>query len=183
MRTFRPRRSLPAVLVGTVIVLIAVAAAAEVIGSLVGAPPWVPPMERVTEPILGARLHDPATVIASLVVAAIGLALLLGALVPGGVSHVVLRTDDRDLVVGLSRRGLGRVVEQAAREVDGVTGVRARVGRRTVRVAVDTPAREDPEVELRTRVAERISGRVTALDPYRSVRVRVRVHRIDGGLR
>lgn len=181
VRTFRPRRSTAAVLVSTVIVLVAGVAAAEVIATLVGSPLRIVPLERVAEPTVGARWDGPEMIVASVITAVIGLYLLLTALIPGGGSHMVLRTDDRDMVVGLSRRGLRRMAESAAHEVDGVTGAHARVRGRTVRIVTRTPAPAEPG--LRARVESRVRERVLELDPARPVRVRAGVRPVKGGLK
>lgn len=181
VRTFRPRRSTVAVLVSTVTVLVAGVAAAEVIATLVGAPLRIVPLERVAEPAIGARWDGPEMIIASAITAVIGLYLLLTALIPGSGSHMVLRTDDRDMVVGLSRRGLRRMAESAAHEVDGVTGAHAKVRGRTVRIVAHTPAPAD--AGLRARVENRVRERVLELAPARPVRVRAKVRTVKGGLR
>lgn len=181
VRTFRPRRSLAAVVVSTVTVLVAGLAAAEVISSLAGAPLRFVPLDTVSEPAVHAHWNSPEMLFGSAVSAVVGLYLLLTALIPGVSSHMVLRTDDRDLAVGLSQRGLRRVVEHAARDVDGVTEVHARVRNRSVRVVARTPERPDPE--LRTRVASAVRERVAELAPARPVRVRTRIRRVKGELR
>nr|WP_193374626.1 DUF6286 domain-containing protein [Nocardiopsis ganjiahuensis] len=181
IRTFRPRRSTAAILVSTVTVLIAGVAAAEVIAVLVGSPLRVLPLQRVSESAASARWAGPELTVASAATATIGLYLLLTALIPGKASHMVLRTDDRDLVVGLSRQGLRRMVESAALEVDGVTGARARIRSRTVRVVVRAP--EHTDVALRAGVESRVRERVLELAPARPVRVRARVRYVKGALR
>ncbi|MGW5876742.1 DUF6286 domain-containing protein [Nocardiopsis terrae] len=181
VRTFRPRRSTTAVLVSTVTVLVAGVAAAGVIAVLVGAPLRGVPLERVPEPTIGARWGGPEMVIASAATAVVGLYLLLTALIPGRGSHMVLRTDDRDLVVGLSRRGLRRMAESTAREVDGVTGARARTRGRTVRITARAP--EPADAGLRARVEDGVRERLLELGPARPVRVRVRIRQAKGDLR
>lgn len=181
VRTFRPRRSTAAVVVSTVTVLVAGLAAAELIAVLAGAPLRLVPLERVSEPAVGTRWAGPEMLIASAATAVIGLYLLLTALIPGKSSHMVLRTDDRDLVVGLSRRGLCRIAESTAQETDGVTGARARIRGRTVRVVVRTPAPADPG--LRARVESGVRERLLELGPARPVRVRAKVRPVKGELR
>lgn len=181
IRTFRPRRSTAAVLVSAVTVLIAGVAAAGVIAALVGAPLRIVPLERVSEPAIGVRWDGPEMIVASAATAVVGLYLLLTALVPGRGSHMVLRTDDRDIVVGLSPRGLRRISESAAHEVDGVTGAHARVRGRTVRITAHAP--EQAGAGLRALVESRVRERVLELDPARPVRVRAKVRHVKGGLR
>ncbi|WP_239646004.1 DUF6286 domain-containing protein [Nocardiopsis valliformis] len=181
VRTFRPRRSTAAVVVSTVTVLVAGLAAAELIAVLAGAPLRFVPVERVSEPAIGARWAGPEMMIASAATAVIGLYLLFTALIPGKSSHMVLRTDDRDLVVGLSRRGLCRIAESAAQETDGVTGARARIRGRTVRVVVHAPEHAAPG--LRARVENGVRERVLELGPARPVQVRAKVRSVKGGLR
>ena len=156
-------------------------AAAELIAVLAGAPLRFVPVERVSEPAVGARWAGPEMIIASAATAVIGLYLLLTALIPGKSSHMVLRTDDRDLVVGLSRRGLCRIAESAAQETDGVTGARARIRGRTVRIVVHAPEHAAPG--LRARVENGVRERVLELGPARLVQVRAKVRSVKGGLR
>ncbi|MFE1166209.1 DUF6286 domain-containing protein [Nocardiopsis sp. NPDC058789] len=181
VRTFRPRRSTAAVLVSAVTALVAGVAAAELIATLVGSPLRIVPLDRVAEPAAGVHWDGPEMLVASAVTAVVGLFLLLTALVPGQGSHMVLRTDDQDLVVGLSRRGLCQLAETTAREVGGVTGARARVRGRTVRITVRAPAPVD--TGLRERVEGLVRDRLHALDTVRPVRVRARIRRVEGGLR
>lgn len=181
VRTFRPHRSTAAVAVSAVTVLVAGLAAAELIAVLVGAPLRFVPVERVSEPALGVRWAGPEMIIASATTAVIGLYLLLTALIPGRSSHMVLRTDERDLVVGLSRRGLCRIAQSAAEDVDGVTGARARIRGRTVRVTFHTPEHAAPGV--RARVEDGVRERVLELGPARPVRVRAKARPERGGLR
>ncbi len=181
IRTFRPRRSTAAVLVSTVTVLVAGVAAAELIAALVGAPLRLIPLQRVTEPAVSVRWAGPEMIAASAVTAVIGLYLLLTALIPGRGSHMVLRTDDRDLVVGLSRRGLRRLVESTAQEMDEVTGAHARIRGRSVRIVVHAP--EHADTGLRAGVESRVRERLLEFAPVRPVRVRARVRHEKGGLR
>ncbi|MEU3018771.1 DUF6286 domain-containing protein [Nocardiopsis sp. NPDC007018] len=181
IRTFRPRRSTAAIVVSTVATLVAGAAAAELIATLAGSPLRIVPVGKVVEPAAGVHWDGPEMFLASAVTAVVGLCLLLTAFVPGRGGHLVLRTDDRDLVVGLSRRGVRQLAESVALEVPGVTGARARVRGGTVRLTARAAAPVDPGT--RGRVEERFRERLNELDPVRPVRVRAKVRVVEGGLR
>ncbi|PSK92263.1 hypothetical protein CLV63_11820 [Murinocardiopsis flavida] len=173
VHTFRPRRSWPAFLVGAVVAVIAVLAATEVISALVGSPLRVVALDRAADYAGGARWNEPGVRIASAVLAVIGLVLLGLALVPGSGGHLPLRTDDPELVVGLSRPGLRRALAAAARDVDGVRHAHVRVGRRRVTVRATTHLRGAPG--MRDAVGAAVQRRLAELDPLRTFTVRARI--------
>ncbi|GAA4893377.1 DUF6286 domain-containing protein [Streptomonospora salina] len=178
VRTFRPRRSWPVVIVGALVLGVAAPAAAEVASALAGAPLRTAVTSAAGEYAAGARWSDPVVRAASAVAALIGLVLIAAALVPGCGRSTGALTGTPELVVGLSRRGLKRTLAGAAHDVGGVCGARVSVGRRRVTVRVHTDLREAPE--LGTEVAAAVRGRLAELEPVRAFTVTARVRRWAG---
>jgi len=166
VRVFRPQRSLAAV-VAAVTVAVAGGLALAVITTDLGGPPTpFPGTGGTLSRVSSTPWEAPEAMVASAVAAAVGLTLVLTALLPGTGDHVALRTDDRDTVVGLSPKGLREVIAVEARGVDGVGSVRVRGGRRTVRVEVRTHLRGANW--LGERVEAVVRQRLEALLPLRS---------------
>lgn len=173
VHTFRPRRSWPAFIVGAVIVVVAVIAAAEVISALVGSPLRIVPFDRATEYAGGARWNEPGVRVASVVLAVIGLVLLALALIPGRGGYLPLVTDDPELVVGVSKPAMRRALAAAARDVDGVRAAHVRIGRRRVSVRAETHLRSG--AGMREAVRSAVQRRLAELAPLRTLKVRSRV--------
>ncbi|OLT28843.1 hypothetical protein BJF83_13705 [Nocardiopsis sp. CNR-923] len=169
VHTFRPRRSWPAVATGTVILALAVVSAAEVISALAGSPLRMIPFGAASDYAATTTWSEPSVQIASAVLAAIGLALIVVALAPGNGRWTALRTDDPALVVGLTRPALRRTVSSAAREVSGVDSVHVAVRGQRIRVHVRT-AVQDWE-GLPAEVTAAVERRLEELAPLRSMRI------------
>ncbi|QBI52718.1 DUF6286 domain-containing protein [Streptomonospora litoralis] len=175
VHTFRPRRSWPALIVGVLVLGVAALAAAEVASALAGAPMRNAVTTAADGYAAETRWSDPVVQVASAVAAAIGLLLILAALVPGRGRFTALRTGDPALVVGLSRSALRRTLAAAAQDVGGVRGARVSVGRRRVRVRIRTDLRDAPE--LRGEVASAVQQRLAELAPVYGFKVNTRVRR------
>ncbi|GAA3753239.1 hypothetical protein HDA32_004492 [Spinactinospora alkalitolerans] len=173
VHTFRPYRSWPAFIAGALLMVVAGLAAAEVISALVGSPLRLLPFERAAGYAGGARWSDPTVQVASGVLALIGLVLISLALVPGRGRWTALRTEDPNLVVGLSKSGLRRALAAAACDVDGVRSAHVKVGRSRVKVRAHTELRRDEELPEQVRSAVR--QRVAELAPVRELKVRTQV--------
>lgn len=172
-RAFRPRRSWPAFIAAVLVLAVAVLAGAAAVSAIAGVPLRVPVVGDALDRAAGMRWRDTAVLVAAGAAVLAGLVLLVASLLPGRARWTALRTDDPDLVVGLSRAALRRAVAAAARGVSGVRGVHATVRRRSVRVRADTELRERPD--LRDEVAEAVEERLDELAPLRRPKVRVRV--------
>ncbi|MFD3686396.1 DUF6286 domain-containing protein [Nocardiopsis sp. NPDC058631] len=168
VRVFRPQRSLAAV-VAAVTVALAGGLALVVITTDLGvlSTPF-PGVGGNLSRVSSTPWEAPEAMIASTVAAAVGLTLVLTALLPGTGDRMALRTDDRDTVAGLSPKGLREVNAAGARGVDGVGSVRARGGHRTVRIEVRTHVRGASR--LGDRVDAVVRERLEALLPLRSPR-------------
>lgn len=120
---------------------------------------------------------------AVIAVGAVGILLLLAAVLPGAPRLSRLRRPadpvaaDAELV--LTRRGLARMASAAAHRVDGVDRVATSVAGRSVTIRVVTPTRLDV-AELRQRVTDTVTARLAevGLEPAARVRVTVTVKEI-----
>jgi hypothetical protein len=178
VHTFRPRRSWPAVITGLAILVVAVVAAAEVISALAGSPLGLIPVGPAEQYATTTTWSQPSVQIASAVLALIGLALIVVALVPGRSRWTVLRTGDPALVVGLTRPALRRTVSSAAQEVDGVDGVHVVVRGQRLRVHVRTGMRTADG--LPEEVTAAVERRLEELAPLRSMRIVTHVRYAEG---
>lgn len=178
VHTFRPRRSWPAVITGLLVLALAVVSAAEVIAALSGSPLRLIPVGAATEYATTATWSEPSVQIASAVLAFIGLALIVLALVPGKGRWMALRTDDPALVVGLTRSALRRAVASAAHGVGGVDGVNVSVRGNRMKVHVTTGLRDSEG--LPAEVTAAVQRRLEELAPLRNMRIHTYVRHAEG---
>ena len=178
VHTFRPRRSWPAIITGLIVLAVAVVAAAEVIAALSGNPLRLIPVGAATDYAAATTWSEPSVQIASAVVALIGLALIVVALIPGHSRWTVLRTDDPALVVGLTRPALRRAVASEVQEVSGVDDVHVTVRGNKMRVHVRTGMRESRGMPAEVTAA--VERRLEELAPLRSMRILTQVRHTEG---
>ncbi|QVQ50321.1 alkaline shock response membrane anchor protein AmaP [Spiractinospora alimapuensis] len=182
LHTFRPQRTWPAVLVAAGVAIVAVLVAAEAVATVVGRPLGLLPMETVTGALEPLAWRSTAVLVAGGVACAVGVILLLAALLPGRGGYVPLRTEDPSLVVGVSRAGLRRHLAAAVADMDGVHQARVAVRRRRVKVRASTwarPERARRKVMART-LRDTVRERLDALGPLRRLRVRARIGNAKG---
>ncbi|WP_017598991.1 DUF6286 domain-containing protein [Nocardiopsis lucentensis] len=172
LRVFRPRRSVPAIIaalcvagVGGVVLMLSTS-------QLGLTAPGLQPHEGLVDTAV-TPWESPGAMVVSAAAAALGLTLIVTALLPGAGAHTALRTDVRDTVVGVSGRALRALLTGAAYGVDGVVLARVRMGRRSVRVRVR--AHVHGADGLRQRVEAVVLRRLEELAPLRPPRVVVRV--------
>ncbi|MFW5418795.1 alkaline shock response membrane anchor protein AmaP [Nocardiopsis sp. CNT-189] len=173
-RAFRPRRALPALLAGGVLLAASGAAAADLVSALLGTAP-LPLPRGLVQAAAGARWGDLPVRAACAGALLIGLALLGAALLPGRGPWSALRTGDPDLVAAVSRGAVRRSLAAAASRVDGVHRVRVSVRGRRVRVRARVRRHRGAEAEQEVRAAVR--SRLEGMDPLRPMRVRTRLRR------
>lgn len=178
VHTFRPRRSWPAVITALLVLVLAVVAAAEVIAALAGNPLRLIPVGAATEYATTTTWSEPSVQIASAVLAFIGLALIVLALVPGRGRWMALRTDDPALVVGLTRPALRRAVASAAHDVSGVDKVNVAVRGNRMKVHVTTGLRDSER--LPAEVTAAVQRRLEDLAPLRNMRINTHVRFAEG---
>ncbi|MFY7064928.1 DUF6286 domain-containing protein [Nocardiopsis changdeensis] len=172
LRLLRPRRTGTAVLCAVSLVLAGAGA-----GAVAPARALVPdhPAARTVGDLSAAVSGVGATAVLSAAALVVGAALVVSSLARGGRGPLALVTDDPLFVCGLTRGAAARLFAEEARDVDGVSGARVRVGRRRVRVLVSTRMRGSSGA-LRGRVEESVRRRAGELGvlPRPAVRARVR---------
>ncbi|MBB6174890.1 hypothetical protein HNR23_004950 [Nocardiopsis mwathae] len=175
VRAFRPYRMWPTVVAAVLLLAVAGAAASQVISALAGVPLGIPIVDTAARQVGDARWDDPEVQVASAVLALIGLLLIVVALLPGEGRWAALRTDDPDLLVGLSRTALRRTLTAAVLGAGGVESARVVVRRRRIRVRVRTELAETEE--LRAAVTAAVEERLADIAPLRPYRLTVDVRR------
>ncbi|MFI0446744.1 DUF6286 domain-containing protein [Actinomadura sp. 6N118] len=174
-RVFRPRRVWPALVAAIVLTVVGTVVAIETITALAGSPAGVVPYERLADWLADTGWRSAATITAGGVTLFLGLAALLAGLFPGHTRLIRLRTDDPDLVMGVTERGLRTAAGTAARDVDLVSDVqRVKTRRNRVVVTVVTPVRDTGNLKEKVRDAVRARFDELGVDPPRNVGVRVR---------
>ncbi|WP_198659205.1 DUF6286 domain-containing protein [Nocardiopsis sp. FIRDI 009] len=169
LRVFRPQPSVPAFVAGLSVTGVGGTAVLLSMAQF-GVPA---PTLRVHDRLVGVPVtpwESPGAMMASAAAAALGLTLIVAALVPG--VHASLRADDRAAVVGVSGRALRSLLTGAVHGVDGVARARVRVGRRSVRISVRAHVRDADGVSWRVEAV--VLQRLGELAPLRSPRVVVR---------
>jgi uncharacterized protein DUF6286 len=126
----------------------------------------------------GRTTHWDATAVTvvGIIAAAIGLALLLAALLPPRRRTIELATDDHRLAIGISLPSLRRTLQAAVLAIDGVGTARVR-GRRHWNVTATTTLRD--ATDLPETIRNRVTAELASLNPTRQRPVRVRLNRKD----
>ncbi|MGQ0572889.1 MAG: DUF6286 domain-containing protein [Pseudonocardia sp.] len=173
----RPRRSIPAALVATALLALAVVTAVTCVQMLLGQAPLVDAAALLAA---GGSLawSQPPVLAAAGVVAALGLVLVLVAVTPGTPTVLALETRDGVPDAGATRRSLGRALALAASDVDGVSAASVRVRARTVTATVRTPLYD--AADLPDQVRDALATRLADIAPARPPRVRVRARTEKG---
>ncbi|HEY8453658.1 MAG: DUF6286 domain-containing protein [Micromonosporaceae bacterium] len=172
-RAFRPRRTVPAVVVATLLAVLAAVVAAEIVSHLLDRPLGLLPTAELARLGRETRWNDPLALTLSAVASAIGLLLLLLAFLPGRARAVAVTPGRPDLLMGVTPGAVARIAEDAAARVDGVSRARARMRGDRIRVRAESPLRENGHLSEQVRQA--VSDRVGQLGLVRRPRVRVTV--------
>jgi hypothetical protein len=175
VREFRPRRVIPAVVASAALMAIGLIAALEIISGLLGVPARLIPYPRVLAWAQSTRWNETAVIVGAAVIAALGLLLLLIALVPGRPRYVPLHTGDPELVMGMRRRSFARALEHAATSVQGVKDAKARVRGDRVRVTATTTMHDSARLEDAAHQA--VAGTINSLGPTGAPRLDVSLRR------
>jgi putative intracellular protease/amidase len=164
------------VLLALALIALAVLIPIEVVYALAdGSGSLVLPYQPVAE-FLRDRAWSSGPVIAiSVVVAALGLALVLAELWRRRPGVFTVATGTDAVTAGISRRSLARALTHAATDVPGVTHASASVSRRRAVVDAATPLR-DPG-DLAERAQQRVEALMASLALTRPVPTRVRLRR------
>lgn len=175
----RPRRVLPATLAALVLLAAGVVVAVSCIQVVLGRVPWLP-FGSAAAAAADLAWNAPAVLAGAAVVAALGIVVLLGALVPGTPTVMPLAGAHAGPAAGVTRSSLVRALTAAAAGVDGVGSAAVRVRARTVTTTVRTPLRDPGTLvdEVRAATVERLADVALLRSPR--IRVRVRTRRADG---
>jgi hypothetical protein len=177
-RVFRPRRSVPGVLVAAVLAAAGILGAIQATSAALGRPVWKVPHRYFAGPLQDTHWNDTATLAVAAAVAFIGLVLVLAGLIPGRPRAIPLASGDESVVTGAPRRSLRRSLARLAADIDGIDRARAKVRRRSIVVRVTTRLRDT--AGLREAVHAVVQDRLAALDPLWTSRVKVRLRRKAG---
>jgi len=173
VRALRPARSPASVVAALVLVTAGAVALAETLLVVAERAPRLVAFERMTLWAESTTWRDPAALGTAAAATALGVLLVLAAVLPGRPRLVPLRTGDPDLILGVSRQVLAALVADAVARAAGVHRVRVRVRRRRlVVVASAEPGDAGAAAERVRRTAERELAR---LDPLIALRVRPRI--------
>src|SRR5581483_11298318 len=110
-RVFRPRRSVPAIIVAAILATAGILGAIEAVGAALGHPLWKVSYHDFAGPLRDTHWGDTVAPAAAAAIAFIGLILLLVAVLPGRPSAIVLASGDTAIVIGAPRASLRRVLE------------------------------------------------------------------------
>ncbi|GAB3570447.1 hypothetical protein GCM10027445_23980 [Amycolatopsis endophytica] len=169
----RPRRSLPAGLSAVALLAACVLVTTSAIQMIVGQPPILS-YDAVADALNRTRWDSPGAAIAGGVASALGLVLLLAAVLPGSATVVPLDDDGDGLDAGASRRRLRTTLSAAAAGVDGVSRARLAVRRHrvTAKVRTDRASGEGLADAVYAALERRIAEISLAARPALRVRVR-----------
>lgn len=167
----RPRRTVPATIVGLVLLVAAVLVAISCIQLIAGSAPLVA-FSTLEELGRATTWNDPRVLAAGGILSSVGLVLLACGLLPGRPQVLALAPGDDHTAAGISRRSLAGDLTSRAR-ADGITDARVRVGARTVTVNARTPLRD--RSGLPERVRELVTERLDDINLARPARLRVTV--------
>lgn len=172
-RVFRPRRSVPGVLTAAILAAAGILGAVQAVSAALDRPVWRLPHRYFAGPLQDTHWDNTVTLAVAAAVAFTGLILILAGLIPGRPRAIPLASGDASVVIGVPRRNLRHSLARLAGDVDGIDRARVKAGSRSVTVRASTRLR-DP-TGLREDVRAAVQDRLTALDPLRPPRVRVRI--------
>jgi hypothetical protein len=174
LREFRPRR-IPARLI--VAFVLAVAGALAVLTALTWPDSFLHErLMRADSALRSLRRDDPSVLAAAGLMAAIGAALVLIAVLPGRRRIEPLRGTDPRVVAGISRRTLRLVLAATATDVPGIANASVRLrGRLRSRAVVRADATYHNPGNLAELVRDAVVDRLAEIDPVYRRRVLVRL--------
>ena len=167
-----PRRTVPALVVGLVLLGACVLVAVSCVQTIAGIPPALP-FGALGRALSSLTLGDPRVLAAGGLLVLIGAVLLLCAVLPGTPQVFSLAAHEGGAAAGVARHGLARDLAARARRTDGITAARVDLGARTVRVTARTPLRDHSGLAERVRAG--IDARLAEVELARDPRVRVRI--------
>ena len=170
----RPPRAIPVGLLAAAL-LVAGGLGSWLLGTYLVDGTWPSAASATVDSISGTGIGSTEMRIAAVVLAVVGLALLLAALMPGRPSRVLVLEDDVPGETAISRRDLARRIQRRTENVDGVHSTSVAVRRRRIDVAVATVV-DDPAPVTRG-AKDAVDRALAELRPAGPSRPRVRTHR------
>ena len=167
-----PRRTVPALIVALVLLVVSVVVGVSCVQTIAGLPPLLA-FDALGRAAAAVTLADPRVLTAGGVFVLLGGVLLLCALLPGTPHVLPLTKDGYGAVAGVARHGLARDLATYARRADGITTVRVRVGAGTVRATAATPLRDHSGLADNVRAA--LDTRLAEFELARVPRIRVHI--------
>ncbi|WP_155370145.1 DUF6286 domain-containing protein [Catellatospora vulcania] len=131
----------------------------EIIAALLGRAPLLVDWPAATRWAQGTTWGDSQPLAISLLLLAVGAALVIGQLWPGGLTRLAVDRADPDTDVAVSRRSVAQDVTDAVRQVDGVVPQRVKVGRTRIAVRAAAPATDDRSAltdDVKTAIVQRL---------------------------
>ncbi len=175
-RSPRGRRGAIATLTALLGVLVAAAGAVEAISLAMHRRTFGFTVGRVAKYGRDTHLDDNVVLIVAIAAFAVGILLLIVALVPPKRRLIELAEPDMTIAAGLNRRSFHRALQAAALSVDGISDAKVS-GRRRLTVMATTSFRNSDA--LPGRVRDRVIARLDELDPVKSRTLRVHLNRKD----
>jgi hypothetical protein len=178
-REFRPRRTIPGVLVAAVLAAAGILGAIWAVSAALGHALWKVSHRDFAGPLQSTtHWSSTGTLAVAAAAAFVGFVLILIAVIPGRPRAIALASGDDSVVIGVPRRSLRRSLAWLADEVPGIDRAKVRARRRSVKVRATTRLR-DP-AGLSESVQAVVENRLAALDPLWPLRVKVRLRRKEG---
>lgn len=170
----RPTRTIPAGLLAVVLLTLG-GLGVWLLGTYLVDDAWPGAASGTLAHVSGTRLDALAVRVAAVVLAVLGLAMLLAAIIPGRPSRVRILDDDIPGETALSRRDLAHRVQRRAEGVDGAHSSYVSFGRRSIDVHVETVVDDTAPVARAAGTA--VDDALQELRPADVPRSRVRIHR------
>lgn len=169
----RGRRTVSAVIVATLLLIVAVVVAWQAILVQTGRE-----LYGVNASAIADRLHltpwnDTAVTIAAAALMVVGLWLLALAVLPSPRRYLQLREADPVLVTGINRRNLRRALDGAAQRVNGISAAETRLTKSTATTTVTSSL--SMTGGLTETAQNAITTRLQQLDPVEPIAVRVQL--------
>ncbi|MHA3705062.1 DUF6286 domain-containing protein [Jatrophihabitans sp. YIM 134969] len=174
VRMPRGRRGSAATLTALVGLVVFAAGAVFALVAAIRHQAWLVDADTISDWARRTSLGDTVALVVGIVVGAVGLLLLLAALVPPRRRLVELADSGTGIAAGLTRSSLARTLAAAARGVDGISSAGVS-GRRALTVRATTSLRRTDG--LADRVQQVVEDRLGQLEPARPHQVRVKLSR------
>jgi Family of unknown function (DUF6286) len=168
----RPRRTVPATIVGLILLAGSLGVAISCIQLITERPPLIP-FATLGELGRDVTWNDLVVLIGGAALAVAGLVLLACALLPGKPLVLALGSDSEHVDAGVTRHSLARDLATRVGRADGITRARVKIGSRVVKVAARTPLRDHSG--LVERVGDVITERLDDMNLARRPRLRITI--------